>query len=153
MLWQAKGGCLDVIIGSRHLAHVLPPLRGGVKAMDQRSVAIVLLAIPTKHVKLALHDSTPCPHVWHGQRRNGRPRVRCQAVHLARQLIHDSHPLICADSPSDVQVLTQCLHAVVRSRSRHGCHAGATRLGVVDKQGGETVVVAALPSRDKDLSA
>lgn len=73
MFWQAKRGRLNVIIGSRHLPHVLPLLRGGVKAMDQRCVAIVLLAIPTKHIKLALHDNTPSPHVWHRQRRNSRP--------------------------------------------------------------------------------
>lgn len=153
MLRQAQHGRLDVIVGSRHLAHVLPPLRGGVKAMDQRGVAVVLLAVPTEHVKLPLHDGAPGPHVRHRQGRHGRPRVRRQAVHLARQLIHDSHPLVRADSTGHVQALTQRLHAVVRSRSRHGCHVGASRLRVVHEQRGETVVVAALPPRDKDLAS
>lgn len=73
MLWQAKCRRPNVIVWPRHFAHVFPLLCGVVETMDQRSVTIVLLAIPTQHIKLAFHYSAPCTYMWHGQRRNSRP--------------------------------------------------------------------------------
>lgn len=56
------------------------------------------------------------------------------------------------DSTSYIKTFTQGLHAVMSSRFGHVCQVSASCLWVVQEHGRKTLVIAAQPTGDKDLS-